>query len=32
MSVCGGCPYPYEAILEGEHQTEEEIRGACYDC
>ena len=24
MSVCGGCPYPYEAILEGECETEEE--------
>lgn len=24
MSVCGGCPYPYEAVLAGEYETEEE--------
>ena len=27
MSDCGGGPYPYEAILAGEHQTHEEACG-----
>lgn len=30
MSVCGGCPYPYEAVLEGKYETEEEAcSGGC---
>lgn len=27
MSVCGSCPYPYEAILENPELTEEEVCG-----
>ena len=30
MSVCGGCPYPYEAVLQGEYETEKDAcSGGC---
>ena len=31
MSVCGNCPYPYEAMLENPELTEEEACGmGCF--
>ena len=27
MSVCGGCPYPYEKVIAGEAKTYEEACG-----
>lgn len=30
MSICGGCPYPFEAVQSGEYETEEEAcSGGC---
>ncbi len=30
MSVCGGCPYPYEMVKSGEAENEEQACGG--DC
>jgi hypothetical protein len=33
MSVCGGCPYPFESVLAGDCDTQEEAcdGGCCFE-